>query len=78
MGGFERARRNGDWHRKCSSRSRIPVKSSTRHVRNSARVAAVIVVLAGAGVHAQQAQGLADLSIQDLPNIEVTSVAEIR
>ncbi len=54
------------------------MKSGTRDVRNSARVAAVIVALASASAHAQQTQGLADLSIQDLMNIEVTSVAEIR
>jgi hypothetical protein len=51
------------------------MKSSTGHVRDSAPVAAVIVVFVGAGGHAQQTQGLADLSIQHLMNIEVTSVS---
>lgn len=44
-------------------------------MRHAARVAAVIVVLASASAHAQQTQALADLSIQDLMNIEVTSVS---
>ena len=41
-------------------------------MRNTVWVVAAIVVLGAATANAQQTQGLADLPIQDLLNIEVT------
>jgi iron complex outermembrane receptor protein len=44
-------------------------------MRKASGIATAIVVLASTSAHGQQTGGLADLSIQDLMNIEVTSVS---